>query len=374
MWSLLRRILDLLFNKSTPVVDDKPPPVEMLLPRQKGKVIPSTFFGLHYVKVWIANYPSVPFGFYRLLNATPRWHTLHQGDGEYADGPLAGTGVSRIDSVLWCHAIRGAGQPVMFTLAGGDETDQHNGVPPFLQGMENSRVIGYWRQYVTMMAERFKGRIKVWEVWNEPDLFFPQQELLVELCRHAHAILKQVDPENVVLTPAFTTLPYAERFLQLGGGQFADVLSTHMDGRPNPEGFDLTHIRQVEALREKYMPTKPHWITEGHSRGTGDRAHDPGIVMRAYLLYWVTGVHKYCWYGWDFGSYDDFPGIDWVLLADHGGNPLGGDVGYTTIYNWLVGRSVESALRDGEGNWTVLLDNGQKIRWNENRHDLPSLE
>jgi hypothetical protein len=367
MLNFLRRLFG-----SKPKPKPVPPvviqPVDMLLPRQRGRTIPATLFGMHYVKVWIAAYPSVPFGFYRLLDATPRWHTLHLGEGVYADDPAAGTGISRIDSVLWSHELKGTSQPVMYTLAGGDMTDGHSGFPAFLSPDTTPAL---WAQYVTMMAERYKGKINVWEIWNEPDMWVQDQALLIELCRRAHEILKRTDPDNIVLTPAFTTLPYLTSFLQKGGGRYADVLSTHMDGRPDPEGFDVTHIRQVEALRQTYMPTAAHWISEGHSRGTGNRTHDAGIVTRAYLNYWLAGVDNYCWYSWDFGSYPDFADVDWVTLADDAGVPRTAADGYRTAYEWLVGRSVTSAQRDSSGTWTVLLDNGRLIRWNDRSTDAP---
>ena len=27
-----------------------------------------------------------------------------------------------------------------------------------------------WREYVRTVADRYRGRIRYWEVWNEPDL------------------------------------------------------------------------------------------------------------------------------------------------------------------------------------------------------------
>jgi hypothetical protein len=372
MLNFLRRLFG-----SKPKPKPVPPvviqPVDMLLPRQRGVPVPATLFGMHYVKVWLAQLPAVPYGFYRLLDATPRWHHIHTADGAWADDAQAGTGISRIDSVLWSHKLKGGGQPVLYTLAGGDMTDGHWGFPAFLRDAARSTILTQWREYVTMMAERFKGQITHWELWNEPDMWLDDVELLVELARNAHNILRRTDPSNVVLTPAFTTLEYMERYLRTGGYQWADALATHMDGRPQPEGFDVTHIRAVEQLRQQYMPGKAHWITEGHSRGTGDRAHDAGIVMRAYLNYWITGVECYSWYSWDFGSYPDFADVDWVTLADDNGNARPAAEGYARIYGWLVGRSMQSALRDDTGSWTVLLDNGQRIRWNENSTGEPTL-
>jgi hypothetical protein len=370
MWDLLRR----LFGRSKPKpVPVPPPPVNMLLPRQRGRTVPDTYFGMHYVKVWIAEPPAVPYGFYRLLDATPRWHGLHAGPGLWRDDAHFGTGLSRIDSVLWSHHLKGKEQPVLYTLGGGDETDAHNGIPPWLRNESREVIISYWREHVEMMAQRLHGKVRVWEVWNEPDMFFGDMELLVELARNAYAILKRADPDNVVLTPAFTTLDYMESYLRMGGYQWADALSTHMDGQPKPEGFDLNHIRAVERLREQYMPGKSHWITEGHSRGTGNREHDNAIIFRAYLLYWIAGAENYSWYAWDFGDYPDFPGVDWITLADDNGHARQAAAGYGQAYHWLVGRSIQSATRDTHGNWLVVLNDGRTARWNENSNAMPVL-
>jgi hypothetical protein len=369
MWDLLRR----LFGRSKPKPVPVPPPVNMLLPRQRGRTVPDTYFGMHYVKVWIAQPPAVPYGLYRLLDATPRWHGIHKGASWWDDDAAAGTGISRIDSVLWSHYLKGNEQPVLYTLAGGDSYVNTTGIPAFLHGPGRDVILAHWREYVEMMAQRFHGKIRIWEVWNEPDMWIADIDLLVEFARHAYAILKRADPDNVVLTPAFTTLEYMQRYLATGGYHWADALATHMDGRPQPEGFDLDHIRAVERLREQYMPGKAHWITEGHSRGTGHRHHDAGIVTRAYLLYWITGVENYSWYSWDFGDYPDFPGIDWITLADDNGHARQAAAGYGQAYSWLVGRAVESATRDTHGNWVVRLNDGSEARWNENSDAMPVL-
>lgn len=83
-------------------------------------------------------------------------------------------------------------------------------------------------EFVRQAAERFKGRIQYWEVWNEPN-FAVKPEEYVALLRQLYAILKASDPEAQVLAPAVCgiQLPWYEAFYKAGGKDCCDILSVH---------------------------------------------------------------------------------------------------------------------------------------------------
>lgn len=62
---------------------------------------------------------------------------------------------------------------------------------------------GEWRNFVRAAAEHYKGRIRVWEIWNEPDGGFwkpqPNAEQYAQLLKIAHEELKKADPANQVM-------------------------------------------------------------------------------------------------------------------------------------------------------------------------------
>jgi hypothetical protein len=66
-----------------------------------------------------------------------------------------------------------------------------------------------WRNFVRTAAERYKGRVHYWEIWNEPDLsgfFKGTTDDYIELLRTAHAEIKSADPQAKVWTAGFATV------------------------------------------------------------------------------------------------------------------------------------------------------------------------
>ena len=118
------------------------------------------------------------------------------------------------------------------------------------------------RRYV----ERLKGRVKYWEVMNEPNFSMSAEEY-AKLLAESYAVIKAADPEAQVLGPSHCgiSLPWIESFLKAGGGKHLDIVSIHdYEGH---ESIDATHWRwKYAALREllkKYeIGDKPVWQTE----------------------------------------------------------------------------------------------------------------
>lgn len=108
--------------------------------------------------------------------------------------------------------------------------------------------------FLYVMATRYKGRIRAYEVWNEPNLSrewggrSPNAAEYVSLLREAYRRIKEADPNAMVisagLTPTGTQPPeampddvYLERMYQAMGGSSAgyfDVLGVHAAGYKAP--------------------------------------------------------------------------------------------------------------------------------------------
>lgn len=143
--------------------------------------------------------------------------------------------------------------------------------------------------FLYAMASRYKGRIRAYEIWNEPNLArewggrSPNAAQYVRLLREAYRRIKQADPNAMVisagLTPTGTYSPeatpddvYLEQMYQAMGGNsdgYFDVLGVHAAGYKappelNPDeaaqnpyygGQRFFCFRRVEDLRrimEKY--------------------------------------------------------------------------------------------------------------------------
>ena len=80
--------------------------------------------------------------------------------------------------------------------------------------------IGDWENFVTAVVTRYKGIVKYYEPWNEPDAeteWSGTIAQMVQLVQAAYPIIKSIDPNATVLTPsvsiggALTRTPAADR-------------------------------------------------------------------------------------------------------------------------------------------------------------------
>ncbi|RYG67427.1 hypothetical protein EON80_13625, partial [bacterium] len=119
---------------------------------------------------------------------------------------------------------------------------------------------------VRAVAQRFKGRVKVYEIVNEPDLKMKAAPYL-EILRPAVQALRQADPGAKIMGPACVSinLPWYQQFFEGGGGRLVDIVSFH-DYEGN-ESIDPNHWQaKISALRELMKQNgisgKPLWQTE----------------------------------------------------------------------------------------------------------------
>ncbi len=119
-----------------------------------------------------------------------------------------------------------------------------------------------WQAYVKTMASRYKGKIKYWEVWNEPDIPFlnppegmSRAEAYNLLLRKTVPVLKEANPDAVVVGgPAYFLHKrsdskgyqedFMERLVEGGGFRLLDVFGFHH------------YPREMKALDESELPAK----------------------------------------------------------------------------------------------------------------------
>lgn len=103
----------------------------------------------------------------------------------------------------WVDAFRGEGIEVLATLFGTArwasslaETTPIEGIPRW--GLGAPRDQGVWHDVVTTLAQRLAGRVRYWELWNEPDIPLFWQSSTAEftaLLRTTADALRRVDPD-----------------------------------------------------------------------------------------------------------------------------------------------------------------------------------
>jgi PKD repeat protein len=323
--------------------------------------IPSTFFGLHILHAvnGTTPWPSDPFGTLRLWDSGVDWHEINTSQGVYD-----WTNFDR-----WMTLARQHNAEVVYTF--GRVPDWANGGQGTTLPMTNMQ---YWDDFVRAVATRSAGRVKYWEIWNEPnDTHFWTGDIptLVTMAQHAQQIIRSVDPNAIILTPAPTwtaTAPYEwmTTYLQSGGGNYADIIAFHGYVNSSPEEIDSLAAKMRDAMNANGQSAKQLWDTEASFSLAGscttsicDPDQQAAFLVRHYMLHLSRGVDRYLWYAWE---------DTWGTLWNSTSGVLKPGLAYKNVYNWLVGATLSQTCSASNGTWTcgITRPNGYQglIVWN----------
>lgn len=192
------------------------------------------------------------------------------------------------------------------------DTAQNNGISVY-------GIIAYWSwwtkpytkegvedyaRYCTALVTRYKDKIKHWEVWNEPNIFFwsGPKELYNDLLKAAYKAIKQADPGAYVLgcSTAGIDRGFIERVIA-SGAKF-DILTVHpYRGQLDDDAF-MQELRDVSKLAAAVDGKKmPVWITEmgwpTQLYGGVSEPEQAALLARCYLSAAASGIDtNICWY------------------------------------------------------------------------------
>ncbi|MDQ3185496.1 MAG: beta-galactosidase [Pseudomonadota bacterium] len=289
--------------------------------KAQQEAIPLQYFGLHIHRADQGTaWPNVPFGSWRLWDAYVDWPHLEPSRGKWdfsrLDRYVAMAKLQNVDILLPL-----ANSPRWAAARPNDRSAYNKpGYPSEPANIED------WRRYVKTVGERYKGRIRHYQIWNEPNskLFFSGSPAkLVELTCEAFQILKSIDPLNQVVSAGSTPgakdhLGYLNHFLASGGKNCIDIVGHHFYVPLSDPQAMVPLIREVRSIMKKNgVSQKPLWNTEtgwwfAHSDGTPEHQIVPkggwkkmsmdeknNIVFRAFALARAEGVERFFWYAWD---------------------------------------------------------------------------
>ncbi|WP_309619863.1 carbohydrate binding domain-containing protein [Salinibacterium sp.] len=360
--------ISLFFTASTPgsfSVDDvsitsTPSTAPSLKPPTRA--VPRSYFGVHL------NYLETPWpSVSGRVGSVRMWDTDRRSDGtgtgsQWADvNTTAGSyDWSGLDARV--ATARSNRADIVYTLGGRTPqwaSGQPNAFSPYGPGQcAQPATMATWETWVRDVATRYKGKITLWELWNEPDLtdfYCGTPDQLIELASRASTILREVDPKNRVLSPGFSGFAgpsYLDYFLRNGGLPTFDILSYHFYAQ-TPElnlGTRLQNLRAV--ISGAGAGNKPLWNTE---QGWIDLVATPvsqstgaAYIGRAYLLNWSAGAGRFYYYFWDNNSFLPLIEDDGTTLTESG-------VAYREVAGWMIGRVVTSVTTDASGTYTLTL-------------------
>ena len=146
----------------------------------------------------------------------------------------------------------------------------------------------YWGQFVYQTALRYRGRVDVWEVWNEPDLTLFWQGTAAQyaqLLKVAYLAIKAANPEATVLFGGLAYW-YDPNFYK----QVLDVIAADPESAAHNGYFDVMSLhlysnvetpydisREVMAEVASRVGPHPLWLTE-----TGVPVWDDGGTTTLY--------------------------------------------------------------------------------------------
>jgi hypothetical protein len=245
-----------------------------------------------------------------------------------------------------------------------------------------------FKTFLYKLVSRYKGKIKYYQLWNEPNssgFWNGSVEDLVHMARDAYSIVHEVDPGALVLTPATGAGGWPKlhhewlaAYLRAGGAQYADIGSWHgytqattyaapwpeRADSPNPDctvgtwrcpGSVLDTYRQIRAVMDANgMAGKELWDTEGGWGLNDDKHHDlpdsgdqAAWLARWFILQAGAGVGRVVWYMWDATD-------GWGTLWNQSTKMRPAALAYQQVYKWLVGATIQPCVNN-KNIWTCEL-------------------
>ncbi len=298
--------------------------------------ISSNQFGIHSFQTR----PLVESGSIR-STCFPLMRDISPAPGVYEWGVMDAR-ISRIES--WGY------DDIMLTLCGmpawlADKSSKP-GYDYFGRGSAASPAnVKAWGTIVGKIADRYRGRITSYQVWNEvtsTGFWSGGVDKLVKMTKVAKKQITREDPDALVLSPSVQTHcePCFDKTIKpfLQGLKAAkwpvDVLTIH----GYAEGFNVRYnqFNKFLDLLKKYKPPSrlPIWDTESNHWGGGlSKSQKKAYLPRAYFDSMRVGFERTYWYMWTqdgngFGDIQLSPGAPENRYFD-------------TVAQWTLGASIK---------------------------------
>ena len=332
--------------------------------------IPDRLFGIHINKIQDSVWPKLNQGLLRLWDSGTKWCQLEPAKGTWDWSRMDATVNFALAHDPNCSILYTMGIPPFWAVANpvGDTVEVTGSSQPPAD-------INDWKNYVTAVANRYKGKIKYYEIWNEISCGFYTGSIpaMLNLSQTVYQILKSIDSGNVVLSPNMNcsnSVSWMDQFLYQGGGQYFDNLSFHLYPNENIEE-NIPFLVGIRNLEQNYgITNKPVWNTEGANHGSPTALQSEGVVARDYLVQWAYGIENFNWYAWDLVT----PNAQIWLAAAVGYHDTArtqAGVAYYQVAQWLEGSTMTVKKIDTtSGNWLIKIERSGGymgyIIWNAN--------
>jgi hypothetical protein len=224
--------------------------------------------------------------------------------------------------------------------------------PPIIACVNMLNNIQDWINFCKDLVTRYKGKIHMYEIYNEPNTagsFSGTVADMVSLTNAFHDVIRSVDPSALIGAPSSSSWQYTQSYYQAGGTQDVDNVDLHeypnVTVQDNPE-FVITKVVPTKEVMIAQGPTtlatKPLWNTE---TGWGNNAYaisDPqqraAYVARLLLLQWSVGIERSYWYAWDEPNW----GTLFNEVSPGVGVTLPSGIAYHQVETWMLGANMQT--------------------------------
>jgi hypothetical protein len=332
-------------------------------------LVPSTYMGLVlHPEVLDARvpWPTIPFGAMRLWAGETQWAVLNPAQGTYdwtqLDSWFAIAAANGKTDLIYTFGVVpqwASSNPNDRTCVSA-QSSAGSCDAPYDVNPDGSGADELWQEYVTALVAHAAGRIKSWELWNEPDCAYewngtmPQ---MVRMAKDAYTIIKAADPTALVTTPSSVNAgtgrsidTWLPAYVAAGGGAYADIVAFHGYINPSlgqqPENITNTVDQVTSSVAGSALATKPIWDTEGgwtQNSNLPNSDLQAAFVARVYLLQWFKGVSRFYWF--QYGNTDTG-----TLWTSTGNNEAG--IAYGQVYNWVTNATLTGPCSATGTVWT----------------------
>lgn len=233
--------------------------------------------------------------------------------------------------------------------------------------------VAAFAKWAAASAKHFSGKHVVWEIWNEPNIFFwkpkPDVNEYTTLALATAKAVRAAEPGTTIIGPGSSEIPweFLEKFMSSGVLEYIDGVSVHpyRDYKKSPETAAPDYQR-LRGLIEKYAPEArkkmPIISSEwGYTTSTKGVPLDKqaAFIVRQQLSNLLNGVPLSIWYDWknDGGDPTEWEQNFGTVTEDL--TPKPSYIALQTMTRLLSGYHIEQRVTTGnDKDYVLLLKNG----------------
>ena len=218
------------------------------------------------------------------------------------------------------EAVHAAGMEIMPILLRYYPSYEHEWAGKVDRIQQPPNDVDQWARFVETTVRRYRGRVKCWEIWNEPQ-FTMQADYYARLLKVTYDRIKMVDPRAEVVGFGGVSLEFIKGTFEAGSARCMDILSHHSYGQlSHPFERMQALAADTATLAEKHEATRRVWHSEqgtgadgvGYAHLAQSEQQCATNLIRGYLSALSTGVEKFFWF-----SAQTSPTYGWAVFYEN---------------------------------------------------------